>query len=435
MGYNKIKPKYRKLIAGVDKKVPIEKGKDVIAINFDNAATTPPFNSVLEKIEWFSKYYSSIHRGTGFKSIFSSELYESSKKIVCDFVHCNKDRNTVIYVKNTTEGINKLAYTIYNIDKNSIILSTRMEHHSNDLPWRTKFNTDYVEVDELGKLRIDDLEYKLRKYNGRVKLVCVTGASNVTGYKNPIYDIARLSHSFGAKILVDGAQLVPHSPIYMEAEREEENIDYLVFSAHKMYAPFGIGVLIGPNETFLNAQPDSQGGGTVKLVTDNLVIWAEPPDKNESGSPNIMGVIALVSAINTLNNIGMEKIEKYEMSLYDYALNKLKEIPFIKIYCDVDCKCNKVAILPFNIKGLPHELTAKLLSTTAGIAVRSGCFCAQPYIHRLLQVPYEVIEYYKVNPDDDKRPGMVRLSFGLYNTYKEIDILVKTLKKIVKSNL
>jgi selenocysteine lyase/cysteine desulfurase len=427
-----MKSKYRNLIVGVDKKIPIRDKKMTTAINFDNAATTPPFEAVLKKVNWFSSYYSSIHRGTGFKSIYSSELYEQSKRVICDFVHCNYDKNSVIYVKNTTEGINMLSNVLYNINNNSVILTTRMEHHSNDLPWRNKFTVDYVEVDDLGKLRLDDLESKLVSYNGRIKLVCVTGASNVTGYKNPIYEIARLSHKFGAEILVDGAQLVPHFPIYMESSLEEDHIDYLVFSAHKMYAPFGIGVLIGHKNTFLHSQPDYRGGGTVKLVTDDYVIWADPPDKNEAGSPNIMGVIALMASIDTFKSIGMDNIDKYEISLYNYALKKLCKLKDIEIYCDTTPYIDKVAILPFNISGFSHDDTAKLLSNISGIAVRNGCFCAQPYIHRLLNVPHETIEYYRSNPDDNTRPGLVRLSFGLYNTYKEIDILVKTLKKIIK---
>lgn len=148
--------------------------------------------------------------------------------------------------KNTTEGINKLSYIFSSLYKNSIILTTRMEHHSNDLPWRDKFKVDYVELDELGKLNLSDLKYKLRKHEGKIKLVCVAAASNVTGYKNPIYKIAKIAHSFGAEILVDGAQAVPHYPIYMNRPLKEECIDYLAFSAHKMYSPFGIGVLIGP---------------------------------------------------------------------------------------------------------------------------------------------------------------------------------------------
>lgn len=423
---------YRDLIAGVNEEIPDKNGYPVVSINFDNAATTPAFKSVLADIVDFSNYYSSIHRGTGYKSILSSKVYENSRKAICDFVHCDHHKNTVVYVKNATEAINKLSYAIACINKNSIILSTRMEHHSNDLPWRNKFKVDYIEVDKLGKLDIEDLKYKLEEYNGKVKLVCVTGASNVTGYKNPIYKIAKICHSYGAKILVDGAQLVPHFPVYMKSSNKDKCIDFLVFSAHKMYAPFGIGVLIGPKETFLCSEPDHVGGGTIDIVTDYSVTWADPPDRDEAGTPNIMGVIALTASIRTLNYLGMKNIDHHEMNIYNYALRRLRKLPHIKIYCDTDYKCDKVAILPFNIDGIRHEVTAKLLSEMSGIAVRNGCFCAQPYVRRLLGISEEEMRYYQQNPHA-KRPGMVRLSFSFYNTYSEIDVLVDTLKRIIEN--
>ncbi|CAB1251242.1 Cysteine desulfurase [Clostridiaceae bacterium BL-3] len=423
---------YRDLITGVDTKIPLKNGKLVPAINFDNAATTPPFNYVIEKINSFLPYYSSIHRGNGFKSKLSSDAYEMSRDIVCNFVHCDPQKNTVIYVNNTTGAINKLSYIFNNLYKNSIILSTRMEHHSNDLPWRSKFKMDYVEVDELGKLKLSDLKYKLKKHHGKVKLVCVAGASNVTGYKNPIYTIAKIAHHYGAEILVDGAQLVPHYPIYMQQKSKEESIDYLAFSAHKMYAPFGIGVLIGPKNTFSNAPPEYSGGGTIKVVTDNSVLWDDPPGKNEAGTPNVLGVTALVSSIKVLNKLSLNSIDKRESDIYNYTLNKMLQLPDITIYGDTNPGCDKVAILPFNIKGLHHETTAKLLSDLSGISVRSGCFCAHPYVQRLLELSPEEINYFKTH-FNNFRPGIVRLSFGLYNTYNEVDILIDTLKKIIKN--
>lgn len=424
---------YREFITGVDAKVPLKNGKLVPAINFDNAATTPPFSYVVERLNSFLPYYSSIHRGTGFKSKLSSDAYEMSRDIICNFVHCDPKKNTVIYVNNTTEAINKLSYIFKNLYKDSIILSTRMEHHSNDLPWRSKFKVDYVEVDELGRLNLSDLKYKLKNHHGRVKLICVTGASNVTGYKNPIYKIARIAHSYGAEILVDGAQLVPHYPIYMKQKSEEESIDYLAFSGHKMYAPFGIGVLIGPKNIFKSADPEYSGGGTIQMVTDDDVIWDDPPGKNEPGTPNVLGVTALVSSIKMLNKLSLNSIDKREKDIYNYALNKILQLPDITLYCDTDPNCDKVAIIPFNIKGVHHETTARLLSDLSGISVRSGCFCAHPYVQRLLKLSPEEINYFKTH-FNSFRPGIVRLSFGLYNTYNEIDILIDTLKKIIKNN-
>lgn len=236
MYFNKRSP-YRYLVVGSDTKVPLYNGQLSPCINFDNAATTPPLVSVINSIVNFSPWYSSIHRGTGYKSQLSSEIYEDSRETVGKFVEADLDKDTVIYVKNTTEAINKLSYRLCCYDDDSIILTTSMEHHSNDLPWRNKYKIDYIEVDEFGRLVMEDLKNKLIKYGDKVKLVTITGASNVTGYINPIYDIAKLVHAYGCKILVDGAQLVPHCKFSMKPYDSLEHIDYLTFSAHKMYAP------------------------------------------------------------------------------------------------------------------------------------------------------------------------------------------------------
>lgn len=430
--YNRTSMKnLRKLVVGVDTKIPLINGQLVTAINFDNAATTPPFKSVLQEINNFSPWYSSIHRGTGYKSMLSSQLYENARLIVSNFVKSDPKYNTVIFVKNTTEAINKLSYRICNGDTKNIVLSTGMEHHSNDLPWRDKFYVEYIDTDNCGRLCMEDLEKRLRNYNGAVKLVTITGASNATGYINPIYKAAELAHKYNAKILIDGAQLVPHVPIDMKPIDSLEHIDFLVFSAHKMYAPFGTGVLIGPKKSFDIGDPDYVGGGTVQLVTHDYVVWAPPPEKEEAGSPNIMGVAALTAAIETLNSIGMRNIEQHEIDLTKYAVEKLKAIPDVKLYCTTDGNDPHVGIIPFNIKGIHHSITAKILSYEGGIAVRHGCFCAQPYLQKILKVTDKKInKYLKQNVLPPY--GVVRLSFGLYNTYSEVDIFIEMITKIIK---
>lgn len=418
---------FRHLVVGVDTYVPLKNGKWTKYINFDNAATTPPFKTVMNAINSFAPWYSSIHRGTGYKSVLSTEVYENSRNKILNFVGADINKDTVIYVKNTTEAINKLSNRLCSDDK-CVILSSFMEHHSNDLPWRNKFLVDYIETDECGRLLLDDLEKKLKKYDGNVKLVTVTGASNVTGYINPIYQIAKLAHKYGAMIFVDGAQLVPHKRINMNRHSSNEHIDFLAFSGHKMYAPFGVGVLIGPKKIFERGEPDYKGGGTVKLVSHDFVIWDDPPSKEEAGTPNLMGVLALTTAIETLQSIGMDKIEEYETYLLEYANEKLSQIEGIELYCNDTL--NKVAIIPFNVKGIYHQKIAQILSEEAGIGVRSGCFCAQPYVQRLLNINKDEIEKFRKNPDL-KRPGMIRLSFGLYNTFDEIDVLIRSLKRLV----
>lgn len=418
------------MVAGWDTTIKIDNGSEVNYINFDNAATSPPFNSVLNKIMKFSPYYSSVHRGAGYKSKISSDYYERGRDIVLDFLKADKDYHTVIFLKNTTEAINKLSYRLKDELEGRIVLSTYMEHHSNLLPWKYKYKTDYVEVDSCGRLSLDDLERKLRYYRGRVGLVAVSGASNVTGYINPIYEIARIAHRYGAKILVDGAQLIPHSYFTMNPIDSEEHIDYLAFSGHKMYAPFGTGVLVGPKSTFEKGYSEYIGGGTIDYVSIKDTIWADPPEKEEAGTPNLMGVVGLTESINILESVGMKEIEEYERNLTVYALNLMRDIPNLIIYDDFDTD-NKVSIISFNMEGLHHDLLANILNDEGGMGVRSGCFCAQPYVQKLLNMTDKDMEKYK-----DKslpRPGLVRISFGIYNNYDEIYLFAKLLDKIARN--
>ncbi|NMA02272.1 MAG: aminotransferase class V-fold PLP-dependent enzyme [Clostridia bacterium] len=426
------KPTFRDLVVGVNTKVPLKNGKKVTAINFDNAASTPPFAAVLDEIRNFSPWYSSIHRGTGYKSQICSDFYDHSRQIVADFLQADLNESSVIYVKNATEGINKLSYRLLEDLKGGIVLSTFMEHHSNDLPWRNKYQVDYVRVDEQGRLLLDDLEQKLRKYKGKVKLVTVTGASNVTGNTNPVHKIAALAHKYGAQILVDGAQLIPHAPFAMKPSSKMEHIDFLVFSAHKMYAPFGIGVLIGPKKVFSQGVPEFVGGGTIKMVSHDYINWADAPERDEAGTPNVLGVLALTTAIQTLQELNMERIYRYEESLVRYALGELRKIPDIKIYGNDLNTQNRVSIISFNLKGIDHRTLANILSLEAGISVRNGCFCAQPYVQQLLKVSPKEIKKHVENPSLP-HPGMVRLSFGLYNTYSEIDTLIQILNKVTNN--
>lgn len=421
----------KNLIVGGNSMVRLVNGNSVNYINFDNAATTPPFQSVIKEIVSFSNIYSSVHRGTGYKSIVSSMLYDEGREIVLDFVGGNRDYHTVIFLKNTTECINKISYRLKDTLKDKMVLSTYMEHHSNLLPWKYKYPTDYVEVDTFGRLCLEDLEFKLKLYKGKVGLVTVTGASNVTGYINPIYTIAKLCHKYGAKILVDGAQLIPHSPFDMKPIDSPEHIDYIAFSAHKMYAPFGIGALVAPKEIFQNGFSEQVGGGTVKFVSIEDTVWSDPPEKEEAGTPNLMGVVALSTSIKTLYGLNMKKVDEYERSLTKYALDLMKDIPGLILYDDMDVE-KKVSIISFNMKGLEHNELATILSREGGIAVRNGCFCAQPYVQRLLKISNEDIKKYMEN-ESLPRPGLVRISLGLYNDYNEIYLLAYLLKEISKN--
>ncbi len=418
----------KNLILGGNSMVRLANGNYVNYINFDNAATTPPFQSVINEIVSFSNIYSSVHRGTGYKSIVSSAIYDEGREIVLDFVGGNRDYHTVIFLKNTTECINKLSYRLKDTLKDKVVLSTYMEHHSNLLPWKYRYTTDYIEVDPFGRLSLDDLEFKLKLYKGKVGLVTVTGASNVTGYTNPIYTIAKLCHKYGAKVLVDGAQLIPHNPFKMKPIDSPEHIDYIVFSAHKMYAPFGIGALVSPKEIFEKGFSEQVGGGTVKFVSIEDTIWADPPDKEEAGTPNLMGVVALSTSIKTLQKLNMRIIDTYEKSLTKYALELMKDIPGIILYDDMNVE-EKVSIISFNMEGLKHNELSAIIAGEGGIALRNGCFCAQPYVQKLLKISDEDIKKYMSNKSLH-RPGLVRISFGLYNDYNEIYLLAYLLREI-----
>ncbi|SMC82428.1 aminotransferase class V-fold PLP-dependent enzyme [Sporomusa malonica] len=430
MIYRNLSSYFRSLVAGADTKIPIANGKYVTAINFDNAATTPPLCSVLKEIACFAPWYASVHRGKGYKSILTSERYDHGREVVKQFVKADK-HDVVVFTKNTTESINMLAYALATDDKQQVVLSTDMEHLANDLPWRDKFTIDYVAITSSGRLSLENLALKLQTYEGRVKLVTVTGASNVTGYINPIHTIARLAHKYGAKIFVDGAQWVPHTPVDMKPYDSPEHIDYLTFSAHKMYAPFGAGVLIGAKETFEQAIPVYQGGGAVGLVSQQTIEWDSPPAKYEAGTPNMMGVLALITAIETLSRLNIGDIHNYERKLIDYAIGGLSTIPGITLYSTRDRDEERVSLVSFSLEGMHHSQVAEILSQEAGIAVRNGLFCAHPYVEKLLNLSEKEISHYQTQ-NDKTIPGLVRISFGIYNNLREIEGFLDLLSHVAK---
>lgn len=413
-----------KYVVGNGSEVPLLSGKSTSSINFDNAASTPILKPVAEYINEYFPLYSSVHRGTGFKSQLSTELYDFCHEKVGSFFGANIQDNSIIFTKNTTEAINKLSYRL-ELEQEDIVLTSIMEHHSNDLPWRSKCNVKHIQLNEQGTLNLNYIEDLCKKYGKRIKLITFTGASNVTGLINPIYDIAKLAHRFGISILVDGAQLAPHRSIDMLPNDDPAHIDYLAFSSHKMYAPFGSGGLIGPKKTFIRGEPEYSGGGTIKSVTTENIYWAQPPDKEEAGSPNTIGAISLKKSIDILEEIGMQGIAQHEYHLTRYLISRLKSYPEIILYGNSDCLSQekRLGVIPLNIKGLNHALVAAILSYEYGIAVRNGCFCAHPYIHHLLGLNAKEIHRQQkqiLQGNHYNVVGMVRLSFGMYNQEKEV---------------
>lgn len=424
--------KCRKSIIGTQEQVPLLDGSYVTGVNFDNAATTPPFYAVLSEIGAFAPWCSSVHRGTGYKSMVSSDIFDEGREKLKAFVGADKKEDVLIYTKNTTEAINLLANAFYQMYPDAVILSTQMEHLANDLPWRDKFRTDHVRVDKAGRLDLNDLEYRLGKYQGKVRLVAVTGASNVTGYVNPIHAIAAIAHRAGAEIFVDGAQLVPHKAVDMKGHACIEHIDYLAFSAHKMYAPFGVGALIGPERSFRSGTPFLKGGGAVRLVADTFVDWDDPPYREEAGTPNVIGTAAFLKAVSCLRRLDMSRIHACEQEILAYIVDGLEKIAGISLYGNCGELEEKVSIISFALPDIPHRLIAQILSYEFGIAVRSGLFCAHPYVQRLMGMTAEQIGYYRQHPEV-AFPGLVRVSLGLYQQYEEADRLLYGIRVIAEN--
>jgi selenocysteine lyase/cysteine desulfurase len=418
----------RDMIFGLDVLVKLDNNKMIPAINFDNAATTPPFKRVVEEIEWQLTYYGSIGRGRGQMSEHSSRVYDNGRERIKDFVGANSDIYTVFYTNNTTDGINKLASALITSPKD-IVLTTRMEHHANDLPWRERAGTEYAEVDAKGRLVIHDIERILRKWRGRVKYVSVTAASNVTGYVNDVHTIAKLAHRYGAKIIVDGAQIVAHREFCMLGQTPEENIDYFVFSAHKMYSPFGGGAVVGLTEELNRHMPPFYGGGMVEAVCDNEARYLPAPERYELGSPNYPSVVGMLKAMQILKHIGFDYIREHEQALLKRTLEGLKTIPGVILYGDNEEIADRVGIVTFNLKGLKNKDLAGFLADRYGIAVRHAAFCAHPYVSRLTRTErgqdYAGARCYPPG-------GMVRVSFGIYNNKAEVDWFLTAVNRICR---
>ena len=419
------------MMFGVDTPVVLDNKRLAPAINLDNAATTPPFKMTVEEILRQLRCYGSIGRGKGQKSEHSTEVYTNGRNIVKDFTGANSDLYTVFYVNNTTDGINKLASALIESPED-IVLTTRMEHHANDLPWRERAGVVYAEVDEKGRLIIDDIERILKLYNGGIKYVSVTAASNVTGYVNDVHRIARLAHRYGARIIVDGAQIVAHRAFSMLGQTPEENIDFFIFSAHKMYSPFGGGAVVGLTDVLDKHVPQFYGGGMVEAVCDYSLRYLPAPDSYEAGSPNYPGVVGMLKAMEILKYfIGFDYIIEHEQRLLRRTLDGLKSLPGVILYGDSEYIADRVGIAVFNIYGTKPEELAVFLAGYRGIAVRHGAFCSHPYVRRLTWVPLTQNEAdaFCYPPE-----GMVRASFGVYNNEADVDCFLETIKELTRSN-
>ena len=424
----------RREIVGIDTRVPLLDGTERPYVFLDNAASTPALRGVLRAIEEFLPWYSGVHRGTGFKSILATGVFDAAHDEIGRFVGADPARNTVVFTKNTTECINKLSNR-FMFRRGDVVITTIMEHHSNALPWRKNARVIHIGTTPDGRPDLAAMKAAIAREKGSLRLVAVSGASNITGLCSPVHEIASWAHAAGARIFVDAAQLAPHRPIDMLPDDDPGHIDFLALSAHKMYAPFGTGALVGAKDFFDAGDPDQVGGGVVDIVTLDRAVWNRPPHKEEAGSPNVIGGVALAAAVRVLGTVGMEAIAAHEQDLLAYGYAELKKIPRIVLYGPTDRLEEKVGVMAFNVEGMHHSLVAAILGVEGGIGVRDGCFCAHPYVKDLLHVSAEedrVFTAEVISGNKSNMPGMVRASLGCYNTREDIDALAEMLERVVK---
>ncbi|HET6774548.1 MAG TPA: aminotransferase class V-fold PLP-dependent enzyme [Acidimicrobiales bacterium] len=434
----------RSLVIGVDECVPTLDGRERPYVNLDNAASTPALRAVLDTVERLLPFYSGVHRGTGYKARLSTDAYERARAIVGRFVGAHDERDAVVFTKNTTEAVNRLARSL-RADDDAVVLTTLLEHHSNDLPWRARARArggpSIVHVGALpdGTLDIDHLDRLLAEHAGRVALLAVSGASNVTGVVQPVHLLARKVHAAGGRLLVDAAQLAAHRVIDMRPHHDPGHLDFVALSAHKMYAPFGTGALIGDRRAFA-AEPDQQGGGTIRAVTVDDVSWDDLPQREEAGSPNVLGAVAMAAAALTLAEVGLDRIADHEARLTGYAMARLAEVPGVTVHGPTQpgAARAKVGVVPFSVEGIDHALVAAVLGYEHAIGVRNGCFCAQPYIAHLLgATPSDESARLERSRRGDVsgKPGLVRISLGCYNDLADVDRVVDAVARVAAGDI
>lgn len=395
-------------VLGSDQMVPLADGSMVPFANFDHAATAPAMQPVVDAVHDFLPWYSSTHRGAGTLSNMCTARFEEARLTVRRFVGC-RDDDVLIFTRNTTDALNLLAAAVP--ERTTVVVFTT-EHHANLLPWRRVCPLPVPEsVDEL----LSNLKETLRRLGPDV-LVAVTAASNVTGELFPLADIVHIVRSYGARIVVDAAQYVSHRPIDMA----DWDVDYIAFSGHKMYAPFGIGVLAGRADWLAGAEPYLRGGGaTVDVTDDAQVTWAVGAARHEAGTPNVLGAIALAAACDALRVI-WDSLVPYESALYSRLRSGLADTPDVVELSLFGSDSTRVGIVSFAVEDIDSALLASVLSVEYGIGVRQGRFCAHPLTRHLLGM--------------DARSGSsgaaIRVSLGLGIGVEKVDRLVDAIRTV-----
>ena len=378
-------------------------------VYFDNGATTQKPQCVLDRImRSYMLENSNIHRGVHYLSGVATEAHEAARQRVADFIGANS-KDEILFTRGTTESVNLVARTLADqiCHKGDEIVVTTMEHHSNIVPWqmaceRTGAVLRVAPINEHGELILSEFEALL---NERTKIVSVAHVSNVLGTVNPIAEIIRMAHKYGAKVLIDGAQAIAHIPVNVV----ELDADFYAFSGHKVYAPNGIGVLYGKRE-ILDAMPPFMGGGEmIETVRFEKTTYNKLPYKYEAGTPDYVGSCALATALDYISAIGMKEIADYEHELLAYATKKIKEIEGVRIIGEAK---KKSGVLSFVVDGV-HPYDIGMMLDKLGIAIRTGHHCAEP-----------LVDWYGI-------PGTARASFAFYNTKAEIDYFISSLKRVL----
>ncbi len=394
---------------------------------FDHGASTHPPRVVLDAHrEFLEKYYANIHRGHHNLSMIASDLFDRVQQTIAGFLGVDLTQQTVFLTTNTTAGLDMAAWAVSH--EPGVVLTTVLEHHSNDLPHRAYGPTVSAGMRPDGSLDLEDFEEKLAA--NPVKLVAVTAASNVTGWMPPVHLLARLAHARGARILVDGAQILAHRSFDLKPPGDPEHIDFFAAAGHKAYAPFGSAFLVAPRDLMNSLPPYRPGGGTVLAVTESDVIWAKDADRQLGGTPNIAGAIALAKALEFLQSVGLEQIREHELELTRQLLDGLAKLDGVTVYGPKDPR-ERLGVVSLNVKGVHHDLAASILNNEAAIATRNGCFCAQPYLQRLLGIEDTCDLMAKVRRGEDADlPGAVRVSMGIFNTSEEVDWVLEWIQRI-----
>ena len=406
--------------------VPCLDGADRPALGLDAAASTSALPAVADCVAGFLPWYSSVHRGAGWKSQRSTAAYEQARADVLRFAGRAGADDVAIVCRNTTEALNHLAYRL-RLAPGDVVVSTVVEHHANLLPWRRLATVRFVECGPDGTFTAGDV---LRALDAapRPRLLAITGASNITGWMPPLGEILPAARERGVPVVVDAAQLAPHRPLPAAA-------DFVAFSGHKMYAPFGAGALVGPCAAFTEGDPFLAGGGAVDLVDLDEVVWTAPPEREEAGSPNVIGAVALGAAIGELERIGMATVEEHDRALARRLHEGLRAIPGVRVL-GPGPEHDLLPVVSFVVEGTPHALVAARLSAEYAIGVRHGCFCAHPYLIRLLGLSPEDLEAFRAaarRHDRHALPGAVRASAGLSTTAADLERLFTAVAEVAAS--